>query len=496
MSSEAPQLPGTAVSRSPLMEMLAIAAPVIASMASMPVMTFIDRYFCGQLGVEELAAAGNGGMVAWVPASIVMGVIGVVNSFVSQNLGAGTPRRGAAYAWNALWIVTAAWLVLFIPYALFLPEILHWTRGTFGADHVTPKIAELEVAYGRIIIIGLLVTLGGRCFHQYFFGMHRTLVPMVGVIAGNIVNFALTWALVFGHFGLPALGVVGSAVGTVIGASIEFFIPLAVFLSPSYRKQFGTHEPWRPALAPLKDILRIGWPAGLMFGSEMLCWGIFLGVLVAQFGPEHNAASHVAMTYMQMSFMPAVGLSIGVQAIVGKCIGQGRHDLASARAWLGVRVTMLYMGLCAAAFVVFRYPLVSLLIDNKGDPAETARIVDLAAELLILAATFQVFDALGITMIGALRGAGDTVWPGVMTVILSWTIIIGGGTALCRWVPQWHSYGPWVAAAIYIILFAFGVAWRWQSGAWKKIRLLEGPQPDAPALSPAANPAEAQAFGG
>lgn len=478
MSERSDPIPGIDdAERSPLAQMLRIATPTILSMASVPVMTFVDRYFCGRLGPEELAAAGNGGMVAWVPASTVMGIVGVVSTFVSQNLGAGRPERGAAYAWNALWLVVAAWLLLFLPLAWWLPEALEGIRRLFGVTMVSSRVADLEVQYARVLLVGMVITLGGRAFHQFFFGMHRTMVPMVGVACGNTVNFFLTWGLVLGAMGMPRLGVPGSAVATVVGAGVELVIPLGVFLSRRYRAQLGTSASWKPSPGHVREVLKLGWPAGLMFGNEMICWGAFMTVLVAQFGPAHNAAGYVALTYMQMSFMPAVGMCYAVQSIVGKCIGAGRHDLAEHRTRLGIKVTMVYMGLCAACFVAFRRPMAEVLIAPSHAGPDAAEILRLAGQLLILAATFQLFDALGITLIGALRGAGDTLWPGVMTMILSWTVIVGGGKAATVWFPEWKSFGPWVAASLYIILFALGVGWRWRSGAWRSIKLVRSSEP-------------------
>ena len=461
--------------------MLRIAAPTVASMASVPAMTFVDRYFCGQLGAEGLAASGNGGLIAWVPVSAMMGIIGVVGTFVSQNLGAGRPERGAAYAWNALWLVLLVWVLIYLPLAYYVPDIMAAVRGLFGVHDMDPVIARNEALFARIQLCGMCVVLGGRAFHQWFFGMHRTLVPMVGVLSGNVLNFFLTWFFVLGGFGWKGWGVPGSAAANLFGAAVELVVPLVVFLGAANRAKYATLSSWRPDLSKIGEIVKLGWPAGLMFGNEMVCWGIFMAVLVAQFGAAHNAAAYIALAYMQTSFMPAVGMSYAVQSIVGKSIGAGRPDEAASRAWQGVRVTMVYMVLCALCFVLFRHQLVGVLMPAQGEQGggDPAEIMALGSSLLILAASFQIFDAMGITMIGALRGAGDTVWPGVMTMALSWTVIVGGGRLMVKMMPEWKSYGPWVAASAYIILFAIGVVWRWQSGVWRRIKVLQDGPADA-----------------
>ncbi len=116
----------------------------------------------------------------------------------------------------------------------------------------------------------------------------------------------------------------GAAVGTVIGTAVEFAIPMAVFLSPAVNRRYRTRAAWRPSPAHLKDLLRIGWPGGLMFGNEMICWGIFMVYLVGMFGPEHSTAGWIAHQWMALSFMPAVGISVATTAIVAEiAVGAG-----------------------------------------------------------------------------------------------------------------------------------------------------------------------------
>jgi len=102
-----------------------------------------------------------------------------------------------------------------------------------------------------------------------------------------------------------------------------------------------------------------------------------------------------------------------------------------------------------------------------------AELVRLGSAFLIATAAFQFFDAIAMSLSGALRGAGDTVWPGVVTVLLSWGIIVGGGRALVEWRPEWESVGPWGAAAAYIAVLSMAILGRFLGGKWKTIKLVE-----------------------
>jgi len=475
--------------------MLTVAFPAVVTMTSYTAMQFVDTLVVSRLGPEAVAAQGNGGIAAFVPASIMFGVVTMVNTFVSQNLGAGRPERGAAYAWNALWLTIATWAVVLIPYAIALPAVFRTMRGVMHLA-VDPHVATMELEYGRILVLGMVATICARGLSHYFYGLHRPRIVMISAIIGNVVNIPVSIALVYGWHGIPALGISGAAIGTVIGSVVELTIPMCLFLGPRYATQFGTRTAWRPDLAKIGEICRIGWPAGAMWGNEILCWWIFMSGLTATFGVAHNTAGWAVLRYMHLSFMPAVGLSIAVTAVVGKAIGAGRQDLVRRRTWLGMKVAMIYMGVCALGMVAFRGSLVGVFLDSDTSPELRANVIAIGSTLLLVAAAFQVFDAMAITLSGALRGAGDTLWPGIVMIILNWVCIIGLGYALVVWAPELKSLGPWLGAAAYIVTLAIAYLWRFESGAWERIKLVDQPAmpaggdagegivPDLPGIDP------------
>ncbi|MEC8320727.1 MAG: hypothetical protein VX012_04910, partial [Planctomycetota bacterium] len=153
--------------------------------------------------------------------------------------------------------------------------------------------------------------------------------------------------------------------------------------------------------------------------------------------------------------------------------------------------------ICAVFFLVFRDSLVSVFVDEVADPVLAGRIISIGAGMLVWAALFQTMDAVGIVYTGALRGAGDTVWPGVATAVLSWTLLVGLGWVLVTWAPGLSSEGPWIAATSYIVVFGVVMAVRFERGGWRSIDLLAGAGldaarhaplgPSAPALEPSAS---------
>ena len=322
-----------------------------------------------------------------------------------------------------------------------------------------------------MLIFGAILTMGGRTVAQYFFGMHKPVIPMVAALIGNVVNVVANWVLIFGLLGFPEMGLIGAALGTVIGSAVEMAIPAALFLAPHWAKNFETRAPWKPAWKPIKDILRVGMPAGVMFVNEMVCFGYLLVGLGGRFGPEQQAAGFIALRYMSLSFMPTVGLSIAITAIVGRLIGMGRIDLAEKRAWLGMGLGIGYMGACATCFIVFRHELMGLFVTADMERESAAEVVRVGSMILIAAAVFQMFDAVAVTMTGALRGAGDTFVPSLLTIVLSWMLIVGGGHLAVAVVPQWGAVGPWIFASAYIVVLGLCLLVRFRLGAWKRMKL-------------------------
>ncbi|MCC5822141.1 MAG: MATE family efflux transporter [Phycisphaerales bacterium] len=518
------QPPGEAVPvpidrENPLRELVKIAAPSVATMSSYTVMQFVDKLMVSRIGPEPVyvAAQSNGGILAWTMMTFCVGVAGVVSSFVSQNLGAGRPERGSAYAWTSMWIGLGYWMAVMMPAVFLVPRLFAWMH----AD--APDLIAYETQYAQIVIAGGVFTLMAKGMHNYFFGLHRPGIVMLAVVGANLLNIFITMVLVFGHEGFPIageterldpgllwlaggvtqaaawtagvlgiepMGIRGAALGTVFANLMEWLIPMAVFLGPGMARKYATRIPWRPSRLCLKDLFRVGWPAGLMFVNELICWFMLMVWLVPaggraraaamgldeetvrQAGVVANTAGWITLQWMHLAFMPTVGISIATQAMVGKAIGAGRQDIAAARTWLCAKIAVGYMGLCALAFVLFRSELTAVFINEGTDPAVAEEMVRLGGWLLIGAAVFQVFDALAIITSAALRGAGDTVWPGIVTVVLSWTLIVGVGYGLIVVAPGLGAIGPWIGASLYISVLGVVLVWRFVGGRWKTLSLV------------------------
>ena len=150
----------------------------------------------------------------------------------------------------------------------------------------------------------------------------------VSTIIANIVNVIANYVLIFGESGIPgllpgipgtpALGLKGAAIATVIRMFMEMIIPLAIFLAPKFNNAYSTRAPWKPRLDIMKSIFRLGWPGSIQWGNEIICWALFMTVFVGKYGTNAMAAGWIALGYLHLSFMPAIGINVAINSIVGK----------------------------------------------------------------------------------------------------------------------------------------------------------------------------------
>ena len=439
--------------RAGLREILGLASPIIASMASFTVMGFVDTWMVSLVGTAEVAAAMPGAIIAFTITALPLGMTRCVSTFAAQAIGRGDPRGGAAFAWQGIHfgLIVGMACLLLLPFAAIFFSL-------FGHE---PEVVLLEVDYFRVRVwgIGLSVIIGA--LSGFFYGIHRPRIPLIGVLTANVTNVVLNYVFIFGHWGAPRLGLAGAGLAMVLSFVVQIGVLLSFFLSASYCTEFSTRTAWRPDWTRMRQLLHIGWPAGAQSAIDVLGWGLLIIMLVGRFGKEHLAASNIAIQYMMISFMPAMGLSQALSALVGRYIGEGKLETAVQRVFEALFLCLVYVGLMGVFFFIFRFSLIAVF---STEPL----VIQLGANILLCAVAFQLFDGLGITFFGALRGAGDTHWPAgftVLVLIAVFTPLSLGSVAY----TNLESLGPWLAGTVNVILLGLGFWWRFAQGTWREI---------------------------
>ncbi len=444
--------------RGDLWILLKVSGPIMVATISRAVMQFVDFVMVSQLdaATEAQAAVGASGVTLFILIGFWIGVMTCVNTFSSQSLGRDQPHECGAYVWQSIYVSVAAG-VLAIPLLPLAPPLFRYF------DHGS-EVVPLEIIYLQIGLFGVGPMTMGVALSNFFNGVHRPRVTMLSALGANIFNVVANYILIFGNpsLGIPAMGVAGAALGTLLAMIFRAGWLLTALLWPYYAERFGTRRMWRWDWSKARNLLRVGLPAGLQFAFDVMAWSVFMMWLVGRFGPNHLAASNIAWQFCHLSFMPALGIGIALTAVVGKAIGQNRPDRARRRATIALGCCGSYMAACGLAFFVFRTFFVGLLAENSD-------VLHIGEQLMICGAIFQVSDAMCLVYNSALRGAGDTVWTAVVLVITCWVILIGGGYALAQTMPELGALGPWIAATSYVTVLGLILAGRWWRGRWEQI---------------------------
>ena len=447
--------PPVTPSRVPLY-LIALAAPVIASMISRTVMSWIDFIMVSSLGPEAQAAILPSGIFLFTFIGTGMGLVSSVNTFVSQSLGRGRGEDCASYGWQGVYlslfvgvVVMPLWFVIEPMFAL--------------AGH-EPTVVAMETAYARIGLWGVGPAIAAMALSNFFTGVHKPSVGLWSAVIANVLNIVGNYLLIFGNHGFPQMGMAGAALSTTIAAFVHMFILIGWMLLPSYRARYNTAHQWQISLRRIRQLIRVGLPAAGQLAVDIGSWGLFTVVLVGRFGTEALAASNVAHKFLEVSFMPVFGLGTALTAAVGHAMGSRNIDLARRLIRWALAMAMTYMGGMALVMVVWRYELESLLTNE-------AAVIAWAGPILIFCGIFQLCDALNITLVFGLRGAGDTFVPAVVQVTLAAVVLLVGGAIVITYLPQLNVLGPWLVATVYIALLAVAFSLRYRLGAWQRIDL-------------------------
>ncbi|MCK4913396.1 MAG: MATE family efflux transporter, partial [Planctomycetes bacterium] len=274
--------------------MLKLAAPMIMAHLSFTIMQFVDRFMVSRLGTEELAAVLPAGLIGFVPASFAMGVMTSVTTFVSQSLGRGEKRNCSNYFWQAIYMGLIYMAIVVAVIWPLAPKIFQML------GHET-AVANMEVVYLRIMLYAQFMAVFIWASSQFFMGVHRPIITMYTAIVAQLINVAANYVLIFGKFGFPKMGIEGAAWGTFIGIGVGASLKMLMLLTGDINKTFSCRQTMKIDFAKMKNLLKVGLPAGFGLMANIALWGILLFALVGRFGKEAMAATSAVFSCINVS---------------------------------------------------------------------------------------------------------------------------------------------------------------------------------------------------
>lgn len=391
---------------------LRLAGPVVAAQLAHISMGFVDTVMVGRLGPEALAGVALGNTIFFFFAIMGMGMVRAVGPLVSQAVGAEKPAAVGRSVRQGLWL--AAGLGLFILLVLSnIEPVLRWT----GQREVA---IDGATRYLDAIRWGILPFLGFAALRSFVEGLSRPLPVTIIAFVGVVVNIGANELLMFGRWGLPALGLAGTGWASTIVFSTLFGL-LALFVHRT--EPFATHGVFvrlrEPDPSYLRELVWVGAPMGASRGVESSLFMVTT-VLMGTLGTTALAAHQVALQCAAFAFMVPLGIGMAGTVRVGQAAGARDESGARRAGGVAMGLATLFMAGTAILFWTLPRPIVGLYLDLSD--AGNAEVIALAVQLLGVAAVFQLFDGLQVAAHGALQGLKDTRVPMGIAVVTYWGI--------------------------------------------------------------------------
>ncbi len=428
--------------RADLQALIELGAPVTLVQLGLMSMGAVDTVMVGRVSAAGLAAVALGNLYFLMMAVFGQGVLFALDPVIAQAVGARDPIGVAQGVQRGLIlgvVLAALAMLLMIPVGPLL---------TLAGQ--PEEVVPIAVRYVHGLIRGVFPVYAFGGVRQSLQAMGRVRAIVLTVLVANVINAGLNWILIFGNFGIPRLGAVGSAWAT----SLSRWFLLALLVALAWSQLRPTISPWRRAsfgLEPITRFIRLGAPIG---AQQLLEFGVFgaAGLLMGLLGTVAMASHQVALQLAALTFMIPVGVAQATSVVVGQAVGRGEPEAARRAVGAGLVTVTAFMTVTAVSFIAIPEPLARIFSNDQ-------MVVAAAATLLPIAGVFQIFDGLQVASAGALRGIADTRVPMLMNLVGFWLIGLPV-SALLGFKLGAGPRGIWWGLAVGIGVVALLLLWR------------------------------------
>jgi MATE family multidrug resistance protein len=386
---------------------LNIAFPVMLGQLGHVMVGLVDNLMIGQLGPAPLAAVSLGNSLVFIALSLGIGFSFAITPLIAEADGAQDINKGRSYFHHGVILCTINGIVLFLTLLVAKPVLYYLDQ--------PPEVVELAIPYLNIVAFSMIPLMIFQAFKQFADGLSQTKYAMYATLIANVVNVIFNYLLIYGIWIFPRLELEGAAIGTLIS---RFFMLWFVWEILRRKKKFAEYFKWgkKESLNSevFKRLLNLGFPTALQMLFEV---GIFTATvfLAGLLGTNPQAANQIALNLASMTFMIAVGLGVTATIRVGNQKGLANFKDLRRIAMSTFLLVFLIEAVFALGFILLKDWLPTFYLDN-------AEVILLAAQLLVVAALFQLSDGLQVVILGALRGLQDVRIPTVICFISYWII--------------------------------------------------------------------------
>jgi multidrug resistance protein, MATE family len=435
-----------------LRAMLALGWPLVLTNVAQIALTTTDVIVLGRVGAEALAAGALGVNLYLAILIFAIGLITATSPMMAEAIGRKlhvvrdvrrTFRQGL---WSAAIISVPAWLLL-------------WhTEPIMRLFGQTPQAAADAQSFVRLLQWGFLPTLGFVALRSFVAALQQPKWALVVTGITILFNIAANWALVFGHLGLPAMGLRGSGLATTL-SNLFLFVSFALVVGfhRKFRRYHLFGRWWRADWPRFAKLWRVGLPIGAAMAFEITVFNAAV-FLMGQFGTAAIAAHTIAIQVGSVTFMVPMGLGQAATVRVGQARGAGDRDAITRAGWTAFALGVGFMASMSALIILAPRLLIGAFLDID-DPAN-APVIAFAMSFLFCVAVFQIADGAQSVGAGMLRGLQDTRMPMIFAAVGYW----GFGMPLGLLLAFKLGFGPvgiWIGLASGLVAVAIVMLWRW-----------------------------------
>lgn len=446
--------------------LLMVSLPLVINAFVATLNLFFDRLFLSYYDIHyHMTVPLTAGMCWWAVQHLPIGIVTYAGTFVAQYFGAARHSRIGAAMWAAAHIALLGGLLNILLFPLWGPF--------FNLVHPTGPLAGLEAAYCRALTFGAFFLLLSLAFSTFYSGRGKTVTVMVIGAVMSVSNILFNWWLIFSPPAwLPFIqpGSHGAAWGTNFSFVLGAAIYLVLIAWPKNERAFKTLSSWRWHGGLIRRLIRYGGPQGVNLVVELGAFAFFV-LMIARVDEVATIASNIAFTANMILFLPMLMVAQGVSILVGQFIGRGQIARAERVTSQGMLINSVLMTVSAAAYILVPGIFIGLFLRGEDAAAVTPEVFAMARVYLIIIAAYTIGDAIGVTMAGAIKGAGDTAYVMWVSTFCALFLLVGPCLVLglVGASPTWM----WIAALFYITISALLYLVRYRAGKWREMKVIE-----------------------
>jgi MATE family, multidrug efflux pump len=426
--------------------MTRLAVPIVLANLGWMTMGIVDTIMVGRVSAEAIGAVSLASILFITVGAFGGGVMLSLDTLVSQAFGAGDVKDCHHSLLSSLY--------LSLPLSALLMGFLWWSAPLLGRFGINPAVFRQTVPCLHVLTWCTPPLLAYFAFRSYLQGMNLARPVTFALVSANVLNAVCDYALVYGHWGAPAMGAVGSAWSTTI-SRLYMAAVLAAFILYNDRREKTEllKTALEPDLARIRRLLGLGLPAATQIIVEIAVFALATA-LIGRLDAVSLAANQIALNTVSFTFMVPLGIGSAAAVRVGQALGRKDPEAAGHSGWAAMLLGAGFMS--AAALALLLAPGVIARVYSP-DPA----VIRASASLLFVGAFFQLFDGLQTVATGALRGAGDTRTPMICHAVLYWLVGLPLGSFLC-FREGWGAKGLWIGLSLALILIGCTLLWMWK----------------------------------